>query len=781
MLQSIPWVCLIVLGFALAIPCHGAEYFLAPDGDDAAPGTRQQPWASLEKANVSVEAGDTVTLLPGEYPGYIGPERSGTADAPITYRSAEPLGAVLKAGEGISAIAPTDRSHIVVEGFRIDPDGLGGWVDATRCDHLTIRGCVMRDARYTATIDHCDQVKLIDNVFSKDRVTGNMWRVLQCDHVLIEGNSYARVGHSPMQITTSQNVVVRANCFRNPWGRNYEFWASGRLLVERNIVTRARDSGYSADSRAKNLYIDSIYRHNRVFGNLHTPLNSGSYMPVGSTPTKYFREPFRLVNSRIYHNTITDNLGHGWEIGGMAIASNHFISNIFHRNDWTGANVQFTWSDQVTEDNRLRNNLLRGTEPGQEVVRFHGEQMTVERLNKSTRMLEGFWSQAQANIDADPGFVDAEGRDYRLGPDSGAIDAGTPLALAVGEGTGNVLPVTDGIPFYDGFGIEGEQGDWIAVGEGDNLARIERVELRYYMPALLHLDREVSWSDGMPVSLPWTGEAPDIGAYEHEGRHPSRFVALCEPVYPQPGEPVQFSIDSLGKQLAAVRWDFRDGTFSTDPRPTHTWDEVGDHGVICRAEFANGESGVEVVFVGVEEPRDPADPLVAADFEEETRETKWGYLFKFYRSWLTGYEHVQREIGEGMCMRLFYGEGKSNTAAGAVAPGAWEIDAYPIITLSYRIAPGTPVSLCVEPFDDPRLPRGWILGRTESGNVGTYVEVSQTRLVDDDQWHEVTVDLRAIRQATPEATYLRRFMFYCDWDEDTGQEFRFDEFYILPG
>ena len=41
------------------------------------------------------------------------------------------------------------------------------------------------------------------------------------------------------------------------------------------------------------------------------------------------------------------------------------------------------------------------------------------------------------------------------------------------------LPVNDGRCFYDGFGIRGEQGDLIAIGKGDNLARIERVEFRF--------------------------------------------------------------------------------------------------------------------------------------------------------------------------------------------------------------------------------------------------------------------------------------------------------------
>ncbi len=769
----------LILALALALPVCAAEYFLAPDGSDDEPGSREQPWLSIAKANASVAAGDTVTFLPGEYPGSIAPEQSGADGAPIVYRSSEPFAAVLTAERGAHAIALQGRSHLIIEGFRIDPDGVGGWVNAGDCDHLTIRDCVMRDSAYTAVITRSEQVRLIGNTFVKDRVSGNMWSILECSYVLIEGNELARVGHSPMQLTTSRNVVVRANCFRNPWGRNYEFWASGKVLVEGNVITRARDSGFSADSRAKNLYIDSIYRYNRVFGNLHTPLNSGSYMPSGAKPTKYFREPFRLVDSRIYHNTITGNLGHGWEINGLAITSNEFANNVFSGNDWTGANVQFVYGGDVSRDNRVRGNLLRGTEPGQAVVNYRGTPMTVEEAIARTTLHQGFWSEMQENVDAEPAFVDPGSNDYRLSADSGAIDAGVHLAMAIGEGTGRELPVTDGRAFFDGFGIEGEQGDWIAVGEGGNLARIERVEERYYLPAILHLDRKVSWTDGMPVSLPWSGAGPDAGAFERDGAHPSRMIARAEPAYPRPGEPVRFSLDALGKTVTSVRWDFRDGTFSDELAPEHTWAEAGDHGVLVRCEFDNGERGVDVVFVGVEELIDPNAPLVQADFEPETRETHWGYHFKFYRSWLTAYEHAERE-GGGYCMRLFRDAGKANRAAGAIAPGVWEIDAYPIVRFAYRIPEGVPVALCVEAFEGAPGPRGWVLGGTDARDNGGYEQIEGPRLIDDDQWHEATVDLRAIRAATPDARYLRRFMFLCNWREDRGQQFRYDDFAILP-
>jgi hypothetical protein len=82
------------VGLWLAILLAAAEtYYVAPDGDDANPGTVEKPWKTLGKASSSVKPGDTVLIKAGEYTGSR-PGRSawrvdkaGTADAPITFKA----------------------------------------------------------------------------------------------------------------------------------------------------------------------------------------------------------------------------------------------------------------------------------------------------------------------------------------------------------------------------------------------------------------------------------------------------------------------------------------------------------------------------------------------------------------------------------------------------------------------------------------------------------------------------------------------------------------------
>jgi hypothetical protein len=402
---------------------QAAEYYLSPNGDDSAAGDRAHPWYSIGKANATLHRGDTAIFLPGEYSGAIAPVNSGTAAAPITFRSAEPRAARLAAGDQPSLVELDGREHITIEGFHFDGRRTR-WLRAKDCRHLTIRGCEMRRTSTPISITHSSQVRLLDNLFSGDNVKGDMMWLEECNELLVEGNSFTRIGHSPFTLNYCNNAVMRANVFRAEWGRNYITYSLGRVLWEGNIITRARDSGGSASSRAHSFWDDGIFRRNRVFGNVGPPLNMGSYIWKGVSPTGRFRAPFGTMNSRFYHNTFADNVGEAWFLGGINVSANLFQNNIFYRNDWTGGNVQLTRADGISRDNRFVRNLFRGTAPGQRVVRYGQAYWTAEEADQKTPTTGGFWSEFHENLDADPGFVDRDNGDYRLAPDSPAIDAG---------------------------------------------------------------------------------------------------------------------------------------------------------------------------------------------------------------------------------------------------------------------------------------------------------------------------------------------------------------------
>ncbi len=96
----------------------GAEFFVAPDGSDANPGTAAHPFATLAKARAAVRAlkanglpagGVAVTIKPGEYAMTetfaLTAEDGGTEQSPIVYRAETKGAAVFYGGSSVREVS----------------------------------------------------------------------------------------------------------------------------------------------------------------------------------------------------------------------------------------------------------------------------------------------------------------------------------------------------------------------------------------------------------------------------------------------------------------------------------------------------------------------------------------------------------------------------------------------------------------------------------------------------------------------------------------------------
>jgi hypothetical protein len=120
---------ILILGWIALIPstAHAADYYVAPTGDDANPGTLDQPWRTIQKAANVMVAGDTVYVkegtylkdgVCGEYCG-IAPKNSGSAAAPITFKVYPGHKVVVDQNFEYAGFFIYDKSYITVEGFEI--------------------------------------------------------------------------------------------------------------------------------------------------------------------------------------------------------------------------------------------------------------------------------------------------------------------------------------------------------------------------------------------------------------------------------------------------------------------------------------------------------------------------------------------------------------------------------------------------------------------------------------------------------------------------------------
>ncbi|MFW5867263.1 MAG: PKD domain-containing protein [Armatimonadota bacterium] len=901
-------LCLMVLA-ALTVWCGFSEvasaadehavYYVAPDGDDADPGTREAPWRTPERAGAMAEAGDTVVFMPGEYSGRLTPRNSGTAEAPIVFRAEQRRTAVLIGHEeavrstseaGFVSLAEGGRieiaglSHITLRGFEVidtsETGGEGGWARIVDSSHISIVDCAFsRGQIFNALwVENCEQVRLVDNDLARITNASDFWRMVNCRKVLIEGNSFSRVGHSSGRLLESQDAVVRGNVFHSGRSRNFEIGPTGceRILVENNILANQLNGGRAAGPVNQFLGERLIFRFNQTFDGAGRTWSLGGYSRSAHT------------HNRTYHNLFHANGGVAL-LAGTAYGNFRDLvlqNNIFDRNDPHASGTHLRLTGGGAESFQvLRNVIYSGEESADALVLYgraplslaaaeaqdrwaaHLEQpvtrtvaagsgrslpvadasafarlseeregriaITVGELEDLAAVVgvdgdgrlqldrEIEW-EADApvtlltgpadpatfadNMEVDPGFADAERLDFSLAEDSPLRDAGAPMTVTRAAGSGNVLPVEDPYPFYDGYGIEGERGDAIAVGSSDRRARVVEVDAE---ARTLRLDRELQWAAGDPVSFPWSGAAPDIGVVEHGEGARAGVQVMADRVRIEAGETV--TLRAVVRGMAPpfeYEWHLGDGTVAEGETVVHRYTEARDYGVRVRVTDADGERQMGVGYVDAQ-PSPSDDVLIHTTFDAD--DTDWHVHWQFYRGRRTtgnaSYRQVlDEETGDGHM--LIYPRDDPAPLPAFIHPRGWEIDKYPTVRVRYRIREGTPVAIFVLPFpsawhtlwdmdaaQDTR--RFYLAGTPDAAEREAAPDGEEQprargplprgpfpqQLIADGEWHEISFDVRDIRNEHPEVQVLQG-LHIGDLEVDGGarvgpsDQFALDEIYI---
>lgn len=744
-------------------------YYVAPDGDDLHEGSKEQPWATLSKVSQEAQAGDTFIFLPGEYQGILQPRQSGTAAAPITFRAAERRTAKFVGTTADNyAVRLEGIEHIRLEGLHIQPKWAGRWFLAQNANHIYVNDVLMEKAQggMPFLISRCEHVYVRDSVL-REYAAGNMARISHSQRILFEGNAISRTGHSPLQFYPAQSdqfIVVRNNVFHPTWGRPLEFFSPRHLLFEGNIITHSFYGGRSNSAAANYLAEHVVFRFNRVFRNWGCPLQLQPWdlePGEGSLP---------LTEARIYHNVFGSNDEAAMRIleraGSAPVRDNILINNVFDRNDPYGDGRQLVFNANA-ENMRFVHNMINGM-----VAATDSHVLDLASAQSGMwRTLHG--DQFQDNMQGDPGFVDAESCDYRLNPTSTLLDAAVALTHTTRAGEGRVLPVEDTLYFYDGFAMEGEQGDLIAVGEAGRVARIVQIDRE---AGALILDRSIAWDSNEPVSVAWAGAAPDMGAYEHGSQGRVSIAIVAEPFLAAPGQEISLTAHIFGDiQPVSVEWDLGDGTLAHGAHVVHRYDFAREHPnspggfpVRVRVTDAQGASYVGVGFVEDGSTLDPLVPLLHTTFDAEDED--WWWTWKSYRPEPTDW---QRELdsasGQGVLRVSNPGAGKMPLKT---APAQWDIDRYPWVYLRYRVLPATPIGLYLEAFrQGNQEPRLWTAAT--SGKDTPY------RLIDDGEWHTLVVDARIMRQVYPEMRVAQGVGMEITGTSRQGDTYWLDEVAIL--
>jgi hypothetical protein len=381
----------------------GATFYVAPNGNDSAYGTKEAPWRTLQRAAKAVHPGDTVLVRPGSYAGFAlgwdGPQ-NGTTDRPIIFK-AEP-GAVIDRRNGRT------------------PDG----INLEACSYVTIEGFNVQNTSHTITragIRSGGRSQGI--VIRNNKVDGcGTWGIFTsfADNSVIEGNTTAHSlkEHGIYVSNSANHAIIRGN--RSFGNRICGIQCNGDLiqgstglikaaLIEANLVYQNGRHGGSAINLDG--VQESLIQNNLLYENHSNGISL--YRIDGAAGSKH---------NRIINNTIVQAKDSRWcvNIKGGSTDNAVFNNILYHLGPRGSINVTNDSLDGLTSD---YNAVMNRFSPDD------GE--TFIKLERWQRITGQDRHSFVATMDAL--FVDSGQQDYRP-------KAGSP---AIGIGTRQFAPATD--------------------------------------------------------------------------------------------------------------------------------------------------------------------------------------------------------------------------------------------------------------------------------------------------------------------------------------------------
>ena len=507
-------------------------YVDAERGSDSAQGGKRTPWRSVSKVNrTPLPHGSIVRFRAGQS---FGPEllvaQSGSPGNRVTYTS---YGTGRK--PRLRGVNAAGKSHLTISGLSLS--SATTVVNLSGASNVTVQQCRIASSATTwapaITIENgAHHNRILDNSITQSEGKNDTINLRgNADRNLIEGNTIRISGiHCAIALEghtgggSADYNIIRNNVLiaQNGGGALIALQAnSNHNLVEGNILSgdssMSDHCGTNAHARHQGMFkvvsMNNIVRNNII-------KNYPCKDSLGLDMSAYNADGFSNIASgnHVYHNVITGILVGGTPLflgengtGGKSI-DNVFKNNIIYNNggNWYQTRRDGSWprasrSQQMkvqvslnVRDNLFVNNIFFKSDE-KRILWLNDAFYTVEQVQSwNGRLFQG-------NLQIDP-LLDT--KTQRPLKDSPVTDAAAPLTTVTSaSGSGDRIAVEDPYYFSDGFGVA--PGDTVQVGK--EVVEIKEVD---YASRTLTLARSISWRGGAPVTLPYLGKGPDIGAFE---------------------------------------------------------------------------------------------------------------------------------------------------------------------------------------------------------------------------------------------------------------------------
>ena len=505
------------LCFFASVGSAASYYVDATSGVDSNPGSISAPLKTVTKVNsMSLSPGDNVFFKRGGAWDTLLKPVSGTSGAPVSYAAY---------GSGnkprIRGFYASSKAYVVAQDIEFRNGGADSPVTLLTSHHIAIRNCDL----YADTTNTCWAAVYVLLNSHHNEISGcnvahrNLNR--QSDAINLRRNAnYNLIKNNRIGIATHYSLslegfdtanptyacnynIIQNNIIYNPEGATMGLQSnSSNNVVEGNTIYGGKSTSYDANlpRSMKNVSRNNIIRYNIIRDN--TPATASG---LGMEVYAYTTDPPNVATgNHVYNNVITNIAKYPLVIAtngdaGAAAFNNNFKNNAVYNNAPVSGYQLWIMKHATIYDNFFSNNLFYKAGVST-IMNVQGKYTSVAGIQTSDP------SHFQGNVQLDP-KLDASFRPLLGSP---CIDGGDFLTkVTSASGTGTVLAVATAGYFSDGLGIA--KGDTIKVGSSTAvITAVDRATNR------ITVAEPVTWKTGDPVSLPYSGAKPDIGAVEYE-------------------------------------------------------------------------------------------------------------------------------------------------------------------------------------------------------------------------------------------------------------------------
>ena len=475
-----------LLGFgAHAVDALAATYYISNSrGNDSNAGTSDSaPWRTIAKATQTLRAGDTVLIHAGTYPEKLWPQWSGNATSGyITYAAFGDGTVTLKPGSvtqwtGVFYIPDSDSVGYVRDVNYIKVKGLN-FTGNTRDYGVSIYGVGGRSGGNV--------------VFENVKIYGNgIGGMIQGAYFSMTDSEVYSNSQTGFQVfNPAHHVRISRSKFHNNGasGGNWDgliLQDVDYMLVE-DCEAYGNYDGFDVGSQYNPPYPSSAGSKHVIFRRVISHDNTNTNFPLSTT----------LQGPITYENVVTYN-NYSWgSIVNYELSRNVHIWNSVFDDVGTGIYVTINSPGPMYYYNNIFNaNSAIRNDAG-------------ATINADYNRIQGALSGASAGSHSTTGtanFVDQTNHNYRLTANNPAlIDKGTFFMNTAQSGSNtNAINVNKDPRTY--FWI----GDTIQVqGVGTRV-------ITSMNATTITVDAPLTYASNSGVHLPWSGTAPDIGAYEY--------------------------------------------------------------------------------------------------------------------------------------------------------------------------------------------------------------------------------------------------------------------------